>query len=486
MSLSYGRIAAAGLTWSFFLVAWSKLGSLIAQMGLGWLLAKDDFKLYALAIGIMSLVSALRENGLQRLLIQQGHRFDELAVPTRRIAILMHMIAAVLLIGLAIPAASYYGEPALTPLIWVMAASLPLTAIPTVYASKLAIDLQFGTLAKIQSVSAVLRPLAMLGLAAAGFGPYSFVLPLLIVAGYEWAALRRVAGKLPLSNRSTWGVVKEWFPQLRWIILAQPAISLSMQADYLIVGKLQPDALAAYFFGFQLAVSFVVLFGQSVKNVMLPVLRRLSSERERCAVAFARVVQTLVLLAGPIGIGMALVSEPVINWIWDGKWDAAVPVVQAMALCMPFMVLGPLGITTMEALGRWHLVTITMYGFVMLLIAAASAGALLGGPGLIALLVGIQYIGRGLTLSMIAGRGLGLRGLDLAKQCVTGFFCSLLAGGIAIGASWWSPHSQIPWIDVGIRAMFYILAILVLWATLFRADVRILLRILRPNNTFAK
>ncbi|MBK7420445.1 MAG: oligosaccharide flippase family protein [Nitrospira sp.] len=58
-----GNRITSGLLWSVLSIAVGKGASLIAQIILGWLLSKEDFALYAIAISWSTIVMALRNGG---------------------------------------------------------------------------------------------------------------------------------------------------------------------------------------------------------------------------------------------------------------------------------------------------------------------------------------------------------------------------------------------------------------------------------------
>ena len=69
-------LVASGMLWATFGTLASKFASLAAQLVLGWVLSKEDFALYAIAISWSTIVLALRNGGTQRLLIQQGSKYE--------------------------------------------------------------------------------------------------------------------------------------------------------------------------------------------------------------------------------------------------------------------------------------------------------------------------------------------------------------------------------------------------------------------------
>ena len=86
------------MLWATFGTLASKFASLAAQLVLGWVLSKEDFALYAIAISWSTIVLALRNGGTQRLLIQQGSKYEECAPVFFKIALIF--IAAIVVSSL--------------------------------------------------------------------------------------------------------------------------------------------------------------------------------------------------------------------------------------------------------------------------------------------------------------------------------------------------------------------------------------------------
>lgn len=94
-----GSRVTSGLLWSVLSIAVGKGASLFAQLILGWLLSKEDFALYAIAISWSTIVMALRNGGTQRLLIQQGTKYADLAVMYLKFALLFNVGGFAVLMG---------------------------------------------------------------------------------------------------------------------------------------------------------------------------------------------------------------------------------------------------------------------------------------------------------------------------------------------------------------------------------------------------
>jgi O-antigen/teichoic acid export membrane protein len=400
--------AARGAAWLGGSAVLAKALAAAAQVALGWLLAPDDFAVYALAISLGVLVVVLRNGGTLRVLIQQGTRLAELARPVARIALGFNLIAASGLLAVAPAAADFYDEPRLVPLVALVALSLPLSGYAGVHHARLSIALRFQVAAKVDLASVAFKQVLTVGLALAGAGVYSFVLPLVAGSLFDWLLLRAVAGELPRSRRRTVEVFREIFPAARWSMVSLPATTLYMQGDYLVVGRLQPSVLGAYFFGFQLTASLAQVIAQAVMRVMLPALVRLEGSPERQAAGYIQAVQYLLFFSATAGAGFALVAEPLVHLVWAGKWNDAVPAAQMFALALPFLLLNPLAVSTLEARGRWRALSWLLWLHAGSTLLAAAIGSGAGTVAGVAAWVAGQHAVNGVVQYVLAGRALGV------------------------------------------------------------------------------
>ena len=244
-----GGVATSGMLWSLLGTALSKGASFVAQLVLGWLLSKEDFALYAIAISWSTVVMALRNGGTHRLLIQKGAQYSDLAAIYLNIALIFNTIGLVLL-GLMAPIVSAVYESAqLTQLIWVLALSLPIGSAANIFQAKLSSDLKFAHLAKLTSWSALLRHASMIAFAWGGLGPLSFVLPVILVSLLETALGWHWAGGWPKDRLLTWPITRQVLQDTRWVMLTALASALTVNGDYIAVSLLQSkEVLGVYFF----------------------------------------------------------------------------------------------------------------------------------------------------------------------------------------------------------------------------------------------
>ncbi|MBI5316139.1 MAG: oligosaccharide flippase family protein [Nitrospirae bacterium] len=364
------------MLWSLLGAAISKGASFGAQLVLGWLLSKEDFALYAITISWSTVVMALRNGGTQRLLIQKGAQYADLAAIYLKIALIFNLVGFMLLAIAAPFLSSFYQSPPLTQMVWILALTLPLGSASMIFQAKLSSSLEFAKIAKLAMSSAALRYTAMVGFALAGFGPISFVLPMILVAVFETGLGWYWAGGLPASQALTWPIIRGILRDARWIMLTALAGALALNGDYLAISLLQSkEVLGVYFFGFQLSLALVALITSSLDAVLLPSFSLLSGNSVRQEAIFHRGVRLMTIGATFACFALLIGAEPLIHYLWAGKWDSAIPVVQLLSLTMPVRLIIPICRSILEARGEWRVVSLLFMSDGIGIIVAGAVGA---------------------------------------------------------------------------------------------------------------
>ncbi|MCI0363142.1 MAG: oligosaccharide flippase family protein [Phycisphaerales bacterium] len=412
----YGRIAARGFVWVFLLGGFGKVAGFLAQLVLGWLLSKDDYAVYAIAIAATSVFAAVRDAGLSRILIQRGKEYNALASPVLQLALIFNLAGAAMLVAAAPLVGRVYGTTELLPLMLVMAVTFVLATPAMVFEAKLLADLRFGRTVRIQAGSILLNYTSMIVFALLGLGPMSFVLPTVLVAIYETIASGISAGFLPNRKRLTWGLARDLIGSSIWIMMGTLAITLITQADYLVIGKLQAQTLGVYFFGCQMAIGFAAILGTGIRAVLMPTLSQFSDQVERFSSAYVHSVRTSTFLFMPFCVLAAVASPPLIDLCWSGKWNEARPVVVIMTLGLVFRMLTPVALAALEARGAWSMRAGLLWIDACGTIAGAIIGCMLG------------------ELWQIAACVAGSRAIMAVVQCIAAGWVSHARAGQVLGA----------------------------------------------------
>lgn len=415
----------------------SKFAAFGANIVLAWILAPSDFGIYGTAIAVAAVVAIFRDGGVRELLVQRGAKqYDDLVGPIFWYGLAISGLAGAILAAASPWIADLYKMPGLVWPLVVIAISLPLGVPGSVLRSKLRIDLRFGALGNITLISNVLRYSTTILFALLGAGPLSFVLPLIVIAVYEWVAGAAATKENPLRHAfglSRWG---EIFHQTKWLVIGAVAFMMVEQGDYLVAGIFVSEAtMGFYFFAAQLLfqTSYAML-SYTAQLVLFPSLVKLVGEPQRKRDASLRFLNSLMLIAAPMSLGLAVIAQPLFDVLLQPKWRYSVLALQVLAALYPLRC--TIGLTTSilwaKGLFKRNAGYMLFEGAVLLVVTAVAA-KYWGRPSAIAAGVGISLTVTRLIICVLTFRVLGGRTLEVLGACL---FAWALALGAASATFW--------------------------------------------------
>ena len=355
--------------------------SLAAQIILGWLLVDRDFGVYAIAMACFHIFRVCTDGGVGLWLARlRPDEYDQRCGHAFWLAAGLSLLLAALVSVLALPIARLYGEGEIATLLWILAASLPLSALRMVLFPGLQVHLRFQSLAFIKLLSAGVRYTLLVTLALAGFGPLSFVIPIVAVTLLEDVAYY-VSLRIPVwRTQFDWRESYRIYQQSRWSLAGTAAEAVSTQIDYVVLGLVaSTQVVGIYFFAYQLTMQLVMLFSESLRKVILPVFARVQwgSASER---------RGLLLSGSFLGVGaaaglvlLAVIAEPLEAVLWRGRWQSAVVPMQLLALVMPMYLVSLYTEMLAQSRGRFRLWSQAILSRGLFLGATALAAGLVTG-----------------------------------------------------------------------------------------------------------
>jgi O-antigen/teichoic acid export membrane protein len=211
----------------------------------------------------------------------------------------------------------------------ISAFSFAATGIFVVPEALLTRELRFATLAAIELSALVAGCVVAIAAAAAGAGPFALAWQAVTVAFVE--AVLGLALVRPSLRPFSWGA----FADLRRFGLSQlgfNSVNYWMRnADNVIVGHtFGSSALGAYARAYSILLLPVEQLSSAIGRVVFPSLSRMGDDRGRVRDAYLRVVSLTVVVAAPIGAGMALTAEPLVRTLLGDNWLAAIPIVRVL------------------------------------------------------------------------------------------------------------------------------------------------------------
>jgi O-antigen/teichoic acid export membrane protein len=105
------------------------------------------------------------------------------------------------------------------------------------------------------------------------------------------------------------------------------------RGDDLFVGRvLGSGALGLYQLAFQLSNAAATEIAHVVGNVLFPAFSKVQNNTQSLRSGFLRANSIVFLMAFPVGVGTALVTEPFVRVVLGSEWVAMIPAMRVLAL----------------------------------------------------------------------------------------------------------------------------------------------------------
>jgi O-antigen/teichoic acid export membrane protein len=410
----------------------SKAISLVAQISLLYLLSEDEFGVVALAYTVTMFIQILEQAGMGDVLVQRS-RFHLWAVPAFWFALALGIFSSALTIAAAPLAAAVYRDPRLIGVMLVLAPSGVFNAISVVPRAKLSRELCFQTLATLNTATITIRMALTVLLAWRGYGPYSFVVPTLIVSALSSAFLWWWA-------RPPWALR----PQLaRWRFLVADSTRLLGaewvrvaldQSDYMLLGMFySPKIVGIYWVGYSFSTQMLQMVSVNVMNILFPALAKLNDRPDEQHQGFLRAQSILSAVGISASLLQAAIAEPLTHMIFPLKWEESVLVMQVLSLGMATRLTAHSSISLLKARGHFHTFLHCLTLFLVLQVVGLLVVLALGGGMLsVALVVATVSTVVCPVFVYAALRLFGGGWTEVAGMLARPTLC----GGIAVGTAW--------------------------------------------------
>lgn len=424
-----------GLAWVTGATLLTKVVNTFGQIALAWFLLPSDFGAVGMAYSVMAFIAVLQQAGSAEVLLSRPKRFDRWL----RVAFWMNLViglgAMALLMGLAPAAAWAYGEPIVGELLLVLALATPVSAVSAVPTAKLRLAMRFRAIAAMQFITAMGRTGMAIGLAAADFGAFSFVIPVPIMQAVVLAILWRLA-KPPITRRLQLRRWRYLFGDSMMMVLSRGLNTVLWQIDYMILGLFYSKSVVGlYFFGFNLSIQSLRLFAGNFAQVMLPSLANVTGGGVQQTAAFIKAVRLLALVALPLSMLQAILADPLVRLLFEERWHAAIPMLQALSVGMAFRLVGSPAGTLMQAHRRYKSILCVQAVYATCFIAVITLAAWRGDGLTVAIAAAAFFAVLGPFHLWFAITGRGGAWSDLPRILGWPTLLSVVAsaGGMAVG-----------------------------------------------------
>ena len=425
-----GSVAGRGIAFSYSAQVAKFILQIGYQIAIARILVPEQFGIVAMASPVIAFIGLIADLGLSQAAIQRRQISDaEMSTLFWTNFGLILLLSAIVIAG-APAVAQFYGQPAVAPVLAVLAATTIVGACGSQHLVMLNRQLRFGTIAVIDLISFIVGAIVSLAAALSGLGIWAIVINQVVIVGATTIALWSVVKWRPVFPRQSEGA-RQLIGFGSDIALANTANFLARNLDNVLIGKFWGDApLGAYDRAYKLLLFPLSRITTPMARVAVPLLSRVQHDERAYRKAYFLMLELILGLTYP-GAIMALVAhDQLIRVLLGEKWAAASPIFAILAVGALFAPISNSMSWLLISQGRTRLLRDTGVASSVAFALGIVAGLPWGPVGVAAGYIGVGLVQGPVTWVLSSREG----PVDL-KTLGKSLFPFMVAGTVAFGAS---------------------------------------------------
>lgn len=330
--LSLKQQTISGVKWLVGASVANKAISFATTIIIARRLGPSVYGLFAFAMVVVASFELFKSLGVDTALIRRKDDFDRAAntafmmIPSIGILLFIILIISAPLIG------KMLDNQSLTPIIRLLGVIFVISCfskIPNVYLER---DMQFKFLSKVDFICTITFSVGAIIFTFLNFKIWALVLAYI---------LKMLVHMVLVWKRTGWRPKYEFDKKIaiemlhfgKFILISSIIWFLKMNLDNLLVGKyLGATMLGYYAVAFNIANFGADYFGGQIYRVTYPAYSKLEGNLERLQEAFLKIFKYMCLFAIPLGMGVLLLGEEFLSFVYGSKWLGASSVLKILAL----------------------------------------------------------------------------------------------------------------------------------------------------------
>ncbi len=458
-NLIHGAFLAIAMRWT------DRLIGLVSTIILARLLVPADFGVIATASIVIALADVLMEMGVYVVLMQNKNPTEAHYNTAWTIRFIQTSIMTALVLLAAPLAADYFNNPALTPVIRVLALTFLFEGLENIWIITLQKDQQYARDFRFMF--------------SKRFTGFVITIALAFITHSYWALVAgNLGGRLmgvilsyvmhPKRPRFSLEKFSEIFGMSQWVWVRSIATYFQTRLHEIVVANRESaSVMGNYSLAGQIAAMPTTELLAPLNRVLFPAFVKVKDNITELKRVFLLAQSVQALVGIPAGVGLALVAREAVTLLLGAKWQAAIPLVETLALLGCLTAITSSGFYVLITLGKIKIVA--LYAWIQVAVFALLAYALFpeAGADLVARLrLAVAALGL-LTFTLFLCKELqGLKASEMFASVVRPAIAviPMTAAIIAI-----DQHLALPLLPMLMTKIFagasaYGLAVLTLWA----------------------
>lgn len=357
------------------MLRWSvRLLGLVSTFILARLLQPTDFGLVAMAMLVVGFIDSWLSFGLDTALIQNQDATREHYDTAWTIRLIQ---SAVLASGIAVTApfaASYFNEPRVTAVLWVICPALLLGGLSNIGVVAFRKELGFHKEFQFQVVGKLLGFVVTVSAAIWLRSYWALVIGIVTAQGVGCALSYLMH---PFRPRLSLARIRELWSFSQWMLVASIGHFLGAKADEFLVARLgSTRELGLYSVASEVGSMPGSEIAAPLNQVLVPGFAKLQHSPQGLATAYVNVLGSVSALTFPAGIGLAMVAHEAVLVFLGNQWLDAVSLVSVFAVFGGIRASNSLAGSLLLSTG--HVATAATFGWLNAVLLLAIALPLVG------------------------------------------------------------------------------------------------------------
>ena len=332
MTKSLSDQSMDGLFWLLI----DKIGSSTVNFAITIILARlltpEDFGLVAMVLIFFELSSTFIESGFFPALVREKEITEKDKTTTFTFNLISAIIVYAVLFWAAPAIAAFFDQEVLTLIVRIMGLNLIIYAFSIIQRAHLTQQIDFKTQTKVRFVAVVVSGSVAIILAISGWGVWSLIVKILLMALIDTALLwfvRPWKPKLKIHKKS----FQKLFGFGYKILLSSLLDKFYQQIYKLLIGKyFSSAALGFYTQAANFTNILINTLFRTLEKVTYPVLAKLQDNKTRLKSGYRKVIKMSSFIIIPCMVILGVLAKPLILLLMGEKWLPAVPFLQLLCL----------------------------------------------------------------------------------------------------------------------------------------------------------
>lgn len=316
------------------------------------LLMPSDYGLLAMVAIFSGIARIMVDSGFASALIRKQDKTEIDYSTVFDANLIISIVVAFVLFLCSGTIASFYNQPILQEIIWVMCIQIVLNAAITIQGVRLTSELQFKKISIINVISTVVSGLFAIGMAVYGYGVWSLVFPgfltIIVKAVLFWHFQHWIPG-----IGFSWKICKELFGFGSKIAASYLLGTIYENIYSIVIGKVfTAKDLGYYTRGLNYSQMPATTITGVLGGVAYPILSEIQQDTERLRNAYIKMIRLAAYVVFPIMLGLAAVAKPLLLLMLTDKWADAIIYLQVSCFALMWYPLHSLNLNLLQVKGR--------------------------------------------------------------------------------------------------------------------------------------